>query len=95
MKIASFLCLLAVASGTTVPEPSGPYTFETTWTGAGNGDFIALPGAFDGKHNFASTAFTAMECRAYAHIRDNVVSKLASRKIKGRCNFDELRHRDA
>lgn len=88
MRIASFLCLLAVAAGATSAAPSARHA-------AVNGEVIALPGAFDVEYSFASTAFTAMECRVYAHIRDNVVSKLESRKLKGRCNFDELRHRNA
>lgn len=95
MRITSFLCLLAVAACATSREPATSYTVEAAWTGAGTGDAIALLGASSDEDTFASTAFTAMECRAYAHIRDNVVSKLESRRIKGRCNFDELRHRDA
>lgn len=97
MKRASFLCLVTLGVLTTTPN-----AIENTARAAQAGMPIdrahALRGQGDGidagSHPAtAATAISAKECRVYAHIRDNFVSKLESRRMKGRCSFDQLRSR--
>lgn len=101
MKRASFLCLLALGAHATSPDAVDRNRIETAGLQASTEETFTTPatpndqGTSSHAMFVAAAVISAQECRAYAHTRDNVVTKPRSRRSKAYCNFDELRHRDA
>lgn len=95
MKRASFLCLLALGAHAMSPGTPDSDVSETTRATASTEETATTHGLVHDGDYVASTAITAKECRVYSHIRDNIVSKLERRRVKGRCSFDDFRQRDA